>query len=75
MKQRYLDEMQAAKAKSAIGAALEDREASEAPNIFYHSISDRQQLPAAEDLPDEEDPKLEQKLFKLAYRKKFRTKA
>jgi hypothetical protein len=74
MKQRYLEEIQAAKVKSGVAALLDGREVREEPNIFYHSISDQQQ-PAADERSEEEDPKLEQKLFKLAYRKKFRSKA
>ena len=74
MKQRYLEEIQAAKTKSGIGVVLEDQEPKEEPNIFFHSLSDRNQQPADQQA-EEEDPKLEQKLFKLAYRKRFRTKA
>ena len=75
IKQRYLEEIQAA---SRLKAQEMEKEAPEKqeevqPNIFFHSLSDKPKIEEVDS--DKVDPKTDQKLFKFMFRKNFRMKA
>lgn len=74
IKQRYLDEIQAFKANHS--ALLSLPKSQEKPNIFFNSLTDKSKDEhLEEELDSILDPKTEQKLFRLQYRKAFRMKA
>ncbi len=76
IKQRYLDEIQAFKANHSALLNLPKSKEKEKPNIFFNSLTDRSKDEhIEEELDSILDPKIEQKLFRLQYRKAFRTKA